>query len=156
MKFGRHAHVVIIAGSLIASPAAAADPRNISHIMSDHRSGIGPYVGLSITIRSDEGENATPRLGLAAGLGYDLLKGQATAGGGHAPLIELQPQAGSAEIFLRGRPLHAAEKGGGIGAGKILLAIAVAAGAALLVSQAIDSDEDEDDERCLIEPALCN
>lgn len=92
MKFGRHAHLVI-AGSLIASPAAAADPRNISHITSDHRSGMGPYVGLSITIRSDEGKNAAPRLGLAAGLGYDPLRGQATAGGGHAPLIELHQRA---------------------------------------------------------------
>lgn len=144
---------VAISACLMAHPAMAADPRN-AVFANEARSTTSPYVGASISFRGDVQKGLAPRLGLDAGVSQRVPVGSMAIGTAtRAPLIELQPKT---ELKVRGRSLSAADKGGSPGVGKILLAIAAAAGAALLVSQLADSDDERDDERCMIEPELCD
>jgi hypothetical protein len=155
MKIGLYFKAVVI-GSLIATPALAADPRNLAFSDQLHGSA-STYVGVSVSLNGNRTKGLSPAFGLDAGVRPRGLESRpSTSLASRTPLFELQPAAGGAEIRLRGRSLSATGKGDGFGAGTILLAIAAAAGAVFLVSEIADSDNDHDDDRCLIEPELCD
>jgi hypothetical protein len=155
MKIGLYFKAVVI-GSLIATPALAADPRNMAFADQLHGS-TSPYVGVSVSLNGNSTKGLSPAFGLDAGVRPRGPESRpSTSLASRTPLFEVQPAAGGSEIRLRGRSLSATDKGDGFGAGTILLAIAAAAGAIFLVSEIVDSDNDRDDDPCLIEPELCD
>ncbi|MCL6698294.1 hypothetical protein LZ496_05800 [Sphingomonas sp. NSE70-1] len=60
-------------------------------------------------------------------------------------------------LYFGGKRLALAEDEDGPDAGEVLLIVAGLAAAALLVTQVASSDDgnDDEDERCLVEPWLC-
>jgi len=145
-----------ISACLSASPAAAANLDNYFPGHSEHER-VGAYVGATVSIlRSGRGP-AAPSLRL--GIGSHRQSGLGSTGLIAEPrssVVELDlTSKRRPELYLGGRSLSAAENGNGWGTGEVILAIAGAAGAVFLITALADSGDDDDD-RCLIEPELCD
>ncbi len=141
---------------LVASPAPAAD-RTIHFGDGGERNASAGYLGATISLfRSSEGRSR-PSLRFGAGIRHQPLRSASVA---IVPpsTVEFRATSGTDHgLYLGGKRLTLAEDEGGPDAGQVLLIVAGFAAAALLVSQIASSDDGDDDEdnRCRIEPWLC-
>jgi hypothetical protein len=143
----------VLLGALLANPAAAADRMAMFDHGSEQNVAAG-YVGATVSLLRSGDRKAEPSLSFGAGMRYTSRTELSAAMPSSALEFRLTAP-GHGGLYIGGRRLAAAEGQGGLNAGEVLLIVAGIAASAFLVSQLADS-EDDDDERCFIEPELCD
>lgn len=145
----------VMIGFILSAPANAADPNRLFFDRGE-QARPSAYLGTTVSLARNARHELAPAVRLGIGVRHRSMAGFTAFGAANNALLELDPVAGKGSmVYFGGRRLAAAEGEGGIGAGTILLAVAAAAAGVLVISE-IAGGDDEDDERCLIEPELCD
>ena len=146
--------IAAVVSASLMSPAVAADRMAILDHGSDRTVTAG-YAGATVSLLRSRDGQARPVLRFGAGMRHQL--NSALSFAAKPNTVEFQLAGPENEgLYVAGRQLSAAEGGGGLDTGEVLLIVAGISAAALLVTQVAGSDDDDDDEeRCLVEPWMC-
>lgn len=142
-------------GACLAHPAAAAD-RMAIYDYGNERNFAAGHVGVTISLLQSRDRQSQPGLRFGAGLRY---RPQAALSDVSLPpsMFEFRWSGTRPDgLYIGGRSFAATDGNGGLKTGQVALIVAGIAVSAFLVTQLASSDDDNDDERCFIEPELCD